>query len=303
MYHPTPFSAGATRQFFQRLVESGGPEAADYPALNHQMTQLHGESEAGRLDPDLARELINILQPTLSLDTMQGFSFCKPHGYAGDFEIIDRIYNEWVSPNPRLQPWDRYFHAQAAPRAVRNRKDYFHKLLHEIDTNEAVGKRVLKLGLGPGRSMYEWFCARPNSRLHFECVELDQKAIQYARKLNKQHVHKITFVHGNAVRHRPSHQFDLIWAAGLFDYFSDRAFVSIVRRMWSSVTHGGRLVIGNFGAANSSRPYMELVGEWRLIHRSAEQLLQLAHDAGIPRENMHVDAEPEGVNLFLQAKK
>ena len=41
-------------------------------------------------------------------------------------------------------------------------------------------------------------------------------------------------------------------------------------------------------------------GDWLLIHRSPEQLRALAAQAGVT--DGHVEAEPEGVNLFLRVR-
>src|SRR6202007_1419306 len=90
------------------------------------------------------------------------------------------------------------------------------------------------------------------------------------------------------------------WAAGLFDYFSDRLFVRVVKRLLHAVRDGGELVIGNFGPDNPSRTYMEVLGQWHLQHRSASRLSALATQAGVPPESVRVECEPEGVNLFLR---
>ncbi|MEA3467259.1 MAG: hypothetical protein U9R57_03430 [Thermodesulfobacteriota bacterium] len=96
------------------------------------------------------------LGDALSLKTIQGHAFHKPHGYAGDYEIIDKIYTKWLSPELELQVYDKYFHKQEAPKAVRNRKKYFIDIVRSL----AVGKShtaVLNIGSGPGRDMLEYF--------------------------------------------------------------------------------------------------------------------------------------------------
>ena len=75
-----------------------------------------------------------------------GRCMLKPRGYHGDFEIIDAIYMERINPHPALEKWDRYFHAQAAPQAVRNRKAYFHDLLHGFEHGSSRILAVSKLG-------------------------------------------------------------------------------------------------------------------------------------------------------------
>jgi hypothetical protein len=92
----------------------------------------------------------------------------------------------------------------------------------------------------------------------------------------------------------------VIWSAGLLDYFSDDTFQIFLRRYYRALAPGGVLVIGNFGPGNSSKAYMELVGEWHLRHRSEALLIERARSAGIAASKVCVDQEPEGVNLFLR---
>lgn len=81
----------------------------------------------------------------------------------------------------------------------------------------------------------------------------------------------------------------------------DRHFVRLLTRMKSWVKSGGEVVVGNFSPTNPSRPYMELVMDWVLIHRTPEDLIRLATDAGFESSAVRVGSEPLGVNLFLHA--
>jgi SAM-dependent methyltransferase len=233
----------------------------------------------------------------MSPATLQGFVCARPHGYAGDFEIIDRIYQKHISADPRFAPWDAYFQSRSASQAVRNRKTYFHELL-KLHSSRCRPLRVLKLASGPGRSMFEWLTVHPDADVSFHCVELDPKAIAFARNLNQAFLNRITFQQQNVIRFRPPQQYDLIWAAGLFDYFDDRVFQMVLSSLIPAIAPGGELVIGNFSTANPSRCYMEF-GGWNLYHRTPETLETLAINAGANGRKLSVGSEPEGVNLFL----
>src|SRR3982751_4747184 len=52
----------------------------------------------------------------------------KPFGYAGDYLIIDWTYTQKADSPGVGAEWDRFYHRQDAPSAVRNRKDYFCRL-------------------------------------------------------------------------------------------------------------------------------------------------------------------------------
>lgn len=289
------FTRGIDIDYIRHLVAKGGPSEEDDGDFNAWMARTHALT-GGKLTEAENDELRQVFGTALSLQTMQGFIFTKPHGYAGDFEIIDRIYQTWISPDPDLANWDHFFHRMAAPRAVRNRKTYFHRLLDHYATDPTT--RILKVGVGPGRSMYEWQSANLDSRVAFDCIEIDPKAIEYAAELNSAFADRIRFIRTNARRYKPTEHYNLIWAAGIFDYFDDDTFRQMVCNLLPALAPGGEIVIGNFSDTNPSRPFLE-VGAWYLHHRGTDQLVRLAEECNVARERITIGCEPLGVNLFL----
>ena len=150
--------------------------------------------------------------------------------------------------------------------------------------------------------MMEWLSAHPEAEANFHCVELDPHAIAYARLLNQDFIARITMERQNVLRFRPTQQYDLIWAAGLFDYFSEKAFCLVLRRLLPAIRSGGELVIGNFTERLGCRGYMEF-GGWKLNYRTQDDLFRLARECGVAAGAIQIGAEPEGVNLFLHVKR
>lgn len=282
--------------YVRALVQTGGPREPHDAEFAGWVRRFDDALQSGLATEGDRLFVLSAFGDAVSLDTVQGMVVQKPHGYAGDFEVIDRIYTSWMSPRQDLVRWDEYFHAQSAPQAVRNRKGYFHQLLLTLRS----GASVLNLGSGPGRCIREWFDAHPDSDLHFDCVDVDPTAIEYARFLNAPYSDRITFHERNVLRFRAERRYDLVWAAGLFDYFDDRAFRSVARRAMGAVHQNGSLVIGNFAVGNPSRAYMEL-GGWRLRHRTAPELAALIAGCEACESSIHVESESEGVNLFVHA--
>ena len=291
------FSRDTDIGYIRRLVAQGGPREEDDNELSAWMARAYAFAIADQLSEQDKTEVLNAFGEAMSLQTMQGFALNKPHGYAGDFEIMDRIYQHHVSSDPALANWDRCFHRQAAPKAVCNRKTYFHRLL---DHHAATGSpRILKVGVGSGRSMFEWLSANPSSKAVFDCVEIDPNAVQFATELNRPFLDRIQFIRKNCLKWQPMQQYELIWAAGIFDYFDDATFKQMLQRLFDALAPNGELVIGNFANTNPSRPHMEFCLQWILHHRSADQLVSLAMQCGIPRGRIAIGCEQLGVNLFL----
>lgn len=291
-------------EFLRRLVNKGGPDVEDYYDLDAWIAEVAEQANKGNLTPDDLQLLQDVLGDAISVETMQGFVFQKPHGYAGDYEIIDRIYKRYVSDKAHLSKWDVYMQDHAAVHAVRNRVPYFCRLLEEKQqaSQSANGQgEVLNLASGPGRDMLQFFDDRPDAPIHIDCIEQDQNAVNHAKELCSKYLDKITFHIRNALRFQSDKKYHLIWSAGLFDYFEDKVFVFMLKKLKTMVAEGGEIVIGNFSTMNPSRSYMELF-EWHLHHRSPYTLKAFALAAGFTADQVRIEKEPTGVNLFLHIR-
>lgn len=287
--------------FVQTMVSQGGPEVSDYADLDAVIHEVAALRAAGDLGDEELLALVKAFGPAFSAKTMQGFAFQKPHGYAGDFEIIDRIYTQYRSPDPSLKKWDDYWQEHSAAKAVRNRNQYFVKTIKgHLRADETLS--VLNLASGPGRDMFSLFSKSDTLPLHIDCIEQDAKAIAKARSVCADYLDHVTFIQQNALKLRLDHRYHVVWSAGLFDYFSDKMFCHVLKRLKPLVHEGdGEIIIGNFSTINPSRPYMELF-DWKLQHRSPQRLIHLAESTGFSREQVTVRREGEGVNLFLHIR-
>ncbi|MBK9109447.1 MAG: class I SAM-dependent methyltransferase [Saprospiraceae bacterium] len=276
------------------LLSKGGPDKIDYPVLDKILQDLANQD----LSEEQLKGLRSFFDEKFMNNTMQGFGIRKPYGYSGDFKIIDMIYTEHTSELPEFVKWDQYFHKQAAPIAVRNRKTYFKSLIKSKLEKSQIS--LLNVASGPARDLCEVYLAlsRPE-QLQTSCVELDPNAIAHAKQLCSPFLSQIEFHQKNILRFQTEKKFDLVWSAGLFDYFEDRIFVMALKKFQTFLKPGGEIVIGNFSLENPSRPYMELFGDWYLIHRSPEELTSLAISAGFNANQISIQKEALGVNLFM----
>lgn len=287
-------------EYIRTLIDRGGPSASEYAEVDSWIREFYDAWDDGQLPSDSPARLREVMKRVLSPETMHGWAFCKPYGYAGDFEIIDRHYLQYVCSDPQLANWDRYWHCSPSATAVRNRKTYFHQLLQRhVKARDSGALEVLNIASGPARDVLE-FLNGCKANSHFDCVEHDERAILHAQNICAPEASRVTFRHGNALRFRPVKLYNLIWAAGLFDYFSDRTFKFVLGRLLPFVAPGGELVIGNFNLSHSSADlcWMRLY-EWELQYRTADHLRTLAVQAGADDAHVRIGKEPSGVNLFL----
>lgn len=291
--------------FLKELVKKGGPDSSEYHELTSWLETIHAEFKNGIISEKDLQLLRDEMGEALSILTLQGFVYNKPHGYPGDYEIIEKIYLEQTSNDPELRKWDLYFQLQKAPLAVRNRKQYFLDLLNSLEQSNSCdsGKRVLNIASGPARDLFEFFSQGKGRTLVFDNVEFDPLAISYAKNLCKEFIEHIHFLHTNAFDFSTTKKYRLIWSAGLFDYLNDKKFIFLLNHVLPLLEDDGELVVGNFSTKNPTVPYMEILGDWRLRHRTRDQLFSLAKSCNFKDEDICIGQEPEGVNLFLHMKR
>ena len=290
-----------SKQFLSLLNENGGPELKDYQTLDNFFFALDADIRKERFTKEELAQLNSCFDFDKMPDSFHSMCVQKPFGYAGDFLVIDKIYTYHTSKN--YSKWDQYFHTQSATKAVRNRKDYFKDSVKNFseEKNHRSEIRLLNIASGPCRDLLELYEDETiQKNIKTTCVEMDEHAIAYSKNMVKKYADKINFIQKNILRFNCDEKFDIIWSAGLFDYFNDKVFVRLLSRMKDWLSPNGRIVIGNFNQEhNPSRTYMEVMGEWFLQHRSEAHLLALAEEAGYKNCKIAVEREQENVNLFL----
>ena len=99
-------------------------------------------------------------------------------------------------------------------------------------------------------------------------------------------------------------RFDLVYAAGLFDYLSQRLAQRLTRVMFDLLHPGGQMLVTNFVPLIPDIGYMESFMDWHLIYRTHDEMVDLA--AMIPTEdigNLGLFTEADQNILFLQITK
>ncbi len=88
---------------------------------------------------------------------------------------------------------------------------------------------------------------------------------------------------------------------GLFDYFVPRIAKAVLNKLYQLLVPGGELLIGNFHVTNPDRYFLEYWGDWYLIYRTEEDLVNLFEQA--PSSNVSVIFDDQGIQMFLHIKK
>ncbi len=283
-----------TSAFLKYLVKNGGPELQEY----EKFTSIVNSLDASDVD-DFRKEISAILNE----NTLIGHGYVKPYGYPGDFTLIDKIYRFDVNQDTQYKNWDLFFQNQPGAFAVRNRKEFFIEYCRNLVLRKENAK-VLILGSGPASDVFEFLTnfSRGNN-INIDLIDFDQSAINFSMEKNKKFNGQVSYNKVNALRYNSYKLYDLIWSAGLFDYFKDKHFTFLIRKYINCLTEDGEMVISNFSTRNPTKRLMEVLSDWYLNLRTESDLYRIASDANVNKELVSIDKEPLGINLFLKIRK
>ena len=281
-------------EFLTYLVENGGPELQDYD----RFTSIVNSLDNAEVDDFRVK-----IKPILNENTLIGHGFVKPYGYPGDFTLIDKIYRFDINQDSRYKNWDLFFQNQPGANAVRNRKEFFIEYCKTL-VRRKENARILILGSGPASDVYEFLTDYSGgNNINIDLIDFDQSAIDFSMKKNAKFEGQITYNKINALRFNSYKLYDLIWSAGLFDYFKDKHFTFLIRKYINCLACDGEMVISNFSTKNPTKRLMEVLSDWYLNLRTESDLFRIASDANIDKELVSIEKEPLGINLFLKIRK
>ncbi len=188
----------------------------------------------------------------------------KPLGYAGDFCLIDWIYQNKPLSEGKGRLLDKAFLKSPSAQAVRNRKEFLTEKIHTVlDTDHKTS--ILNLGCGPCRELFDALQIFDFNGYECDahCIDNDPRAVSYARSFIDGRFYGnigIEWEVANVFHIRPKRKYSLIWASGLFDYLNNRLAVALIRRMWKWSEDGGKIIIGNFHPRNPDRNFCDSKG-------------------------------------------
>ncbi|MGE3760427.1 MAG: methyltransferase domain-containing protein, partial [Pseudobdellovibrionaceae bacterium] len=172
--------------------------------------------------------------------------------------------------------------------------------------------RVLSVASGPAMEVQKLIADKdfPLERIEFCLLDQDLDSLKHAQRqiLEQARLHnreinlKLYNLHIKQVIEKgaPERDFDLIYSAGLFDYFTDPVAIFAASQLFESLAKGGRLVIGNFSLSNPNQFAMDLIMDWQLVYRSDEDMKRLfGRLPGV----YTLEQEEQGINFFANIIK
>lgn len=245
-----------------------------------------------------------------------GRALRKPRGYAGDYEMMNQIYRNGYEGNSFFEMlMHRYGIRESSSLSVMYRKGYF------VDKMKAASKNnpeftVASIASGPAQEVIQFLDeVDPKESENYNIVLVDQdvEALLNSKrniyeKIISRDLKCQTYFFPITIKHiiegteeaqvLREFEFDMIYTAGLYDYVSQSAAQILTQQLSMMMKSEGLLIIGNFHPNNPTKTISELVSDWRLIHRTEEDMIQLLNFVSHKSYNLHKDDQE--IDLFLE---
>ncbi len=243
-------------------------------------------------------------------DPMAFHSYTRPRGYPGDAELLDYIYGLKASEvatnaSPLGRAVHEFLYDAPAARAVRARREVLARLVDETAAR-VKNARVLSIAAGHLREAALSSAVREGRLGEYVALDQDERSLE-----------EIEASYGSlGVRTVPGSVrdllagrvefagFDLVYAAGLYDYLQQRTARRLTRIMFDALRPGGRLLVANFLPDIGDVGFMESYMSWQLIYRSRPELLDVAEEIPIAsHDRLRLYTERSRSILFLDVER
>ena len=248
-------------------------------------------------------------------------AFMKPLGFAGDFEIVNMMLKQSIEkPRSIYARIIDIFHIESsAPAAHRGRikmiQDRLTKEAERVILEEQRMFSVINIGSGPALEIQNFIADNPHSnQSSIQLVDFNEETINYARSK----IENVILKSGNKPvvkfstksiddllrevnqRNKSNAQiYDMVYCAGLFDYFSSQICKRLVELFYSWLRPGGLVTVTNVDPCNPNRYQMEHLLEWNLTYRDEHDMRELAPK----RTQWNITKDETNVNVFLDIRK
>jgi len=239
-------------------------------------------------------------------------SYEKPRGYAGDFEMMEMLYDARVEgQTPFARLLQEYFMRGEGPCSVRSRREYLRNLL-VTKIAEGRVRRVLSVAAGSAAEVRDLFRDLSDAEVEVYLLDRDEGALAFARKALEDQtgascrvrelVMSVRDVAEGALTKQKA--FDFVYSTGLYDYLAQPFATALTRRLVECLAPSGELVIANYANehVNPDRFIVEYAQDWFLVTRTAAEMYGLLDGSPVEDVRLKQDAATGSIH-FLSARR
>lgn len=240
-------------------------------------------------------------------------AFVKPRGYAGDYGLIEIVYNDKIISKGFGYCADKRLLIDDYAYAVRGRKDMMKEILAQyLKGTQLQTVEILNIACGSCREIREMFAENSfdeSKKIVFTLVDQDQEALDFSREKLADSPsgveyrflqHSVYNFVKEPERYREILQGkDLVYTIGLADYIPEQTLQTLIQFLFSLVKPGGKLIIAHKDSKNFSPLAADWWCDWTFHLRNESEMVDLVKTSGITDFNLTVQRETETNIIFF----
>jgi hypothetical protein len=251
------------------------------------------------------RRFQQLIHPTFLRAGTWNRAFVKPHGYAGDYRMVEMMYD--LEGDACTDPTASYmenllnfiFRTVHSVQAVWHRRRVFRDQVLDMACSKDGPVYVLDIACGGTRYLHDAAVTIADpGRLHVTLVDQDPAALTFAAarlRAAGAHVHEACLkVRSLNTASLQKSDFDLVLSTGLFDYLPLQDATELLAKMRALGAPGALVSICNFAPADRSRIVKDWVVDWQLIYRDEQDMTLAWPDESTPQ----LTFSPDGGLLY-----
>lgn len=214
-------------------------------------------------------------------------AFDRPRGYPGDAGLIDFVYRHDGARPAEAAATDAGRAVMEVAvnvpgcAAVRRRRDILARAIDDVATRRKKPE-ILAVACGYLREAEISEAVQEGRVGRFVALDQDEHSLHIASTSTNAGATRIdarnlTVKHLLARRHLLG-TFDLVYAAGLYDYLDARVAARLTSTLFNLLKPGGRVIVPNFRTGVREEGYMEIFMDWKLIYRSRSEIEAFADE-------------------------
>ena len=209
----------------------------------------------------------------------------KPHGYAGDYRMLELMYDmEGSRFDDPTQPGilnalDASLSTLHCIQGLWHRRRFYRELLQR-ERGRRGTLRVLDVACGGARYTKDFLEGLDDtSGVTLTLVDQDTSALAFCERHAlapwSEHIHCLSVPIHRLPERLPEDGYDVVMSTGLYDYLDDATARALSTHLASLLAPGGVLVVSNYTPSDPSRHIRRHLTDWHLIERDADALARL----------------------------
>ena len=240
-------------------------------------------------------------------------ALAKPRGYAGDYQMLNSIYDGVPKSRGLGGYLDRYFLKTALGRAVSARLRSARRFLLDELARRAGDVAVLNVACGPCREYLGGLGPKRGGDVTITLIDNDPLALDYVQANVSPIVGgsaKLKFMRYNALRMTSAvvnverfGRSDIIYSVGLCDYIPNKYLVPMLKGWRESLSEGGVVYVAFKDAKRYNTPEYQWLVDWFFLQRTEDQCRDLFAQAGFDMEELQTVRDETGIILNYIAQQ